>query len=1013
MVPLNCCGFRRSVSPDPQPVKLVDTSQPNKRFALSSHSVTPPRGERDEVLIPNRLLSTSEEHVQNDLSGASGANLLPLHDADAAGQVKKRRSRDSRMSKRSSKSALNSSMSFEDTGRRAELKRALHRRVKNSLLDDSTTDDEHYDEDAVLIETPQDSVGRHEGSVKISPRQLSNVLRRSESPSSSVRATKCQRETLQTCTTTSAATALSRMLTQRAEMLSEELERQDVKPAAQTPKRTKSEKYNFDDEETPKMAYKVHSQSLQARTEEKAAIESEQHKPSVPNFRSFKKTGGQPSPDLAPPSEMQRLSSVVERRVGVHTSGSESQYPFSVTASVYKPLNADPRLMGVYDSRIRSASEGWLHGASGVLSPTRHVKFTSNGLENSREAHDEHSYDLHGEEAEFGGIDGSDDSPPISVYHTARTRTHSEGNESTGNPHIYNIHVPKRLLSQALLPSDSLLPSERPRHQRSFVRGGSGDFSVKAHREPSSSDYSNYQNYSSSSESAKPGSPNAWDKGQRASSSIYSSRPESLIASQQSSLQRITSLQDRLRQIKAYTPNEDIISVPASRGQSIDLDKLEQQTSENIYHSSNESLVERELAAAETRIAPLPRANTLPKTSRFKEELDLIACEIARTNPIRRRVSNLDGSGEWNRASQALYDSNAASIWERALREHSEEDTALKHTRLGSDLVGPMDREFNRKPSLNRKTSNRQSMNDSQDNQPATIGRSRPRPTLQERLASYRLPAPIQPPPKNITKDIQRSPSARSTSSWARFPSHTRDERSLSPAGEQDQVYTRDFANMTPERMPEGSQTAWNAKQGKDKDSTSFSQHVLSSIKHTYRTHSQELQRRLTNEARGHRSSISQGGVLEYPELEMLGRVSPPLPSPDVDMKIEIENVIRKASYTEPKPVKQKESGHKTSPMKQKQHSSEDQPARRWSRMYEECVVDPAKNPSTSPEPTLRRSTSEIDPKVQRSRKGSKARARSRMGSGDLRASTLDFKRSLELDEEGARERLRQMMAGE
>lgn len=128
---------------------------------------------------------------------------------------------------------------------------------------------------------------------------------------------------------------------------------------------------------------------------------------------------------------------------------------------------------------------------------------------------------------------------------------------------------------------------------------------------------------------------------------------------------------------------------------------------------------------------------------------------------------------------------------------------------------------------------------------------------------------------------------AGQTSAWARFPSHGREERCFSPAGRADNVYAHDFAADFP-RMAE---TVFDRKKRK-----------LSLAKAKKRTQVQKRRGPIKNMVdgisrcyllgfrgveKGHRSSISAGGVLEYPELELLPSIGlfPP-PSPHVSQPI-------------------------------------------------------------------------------------------------------------------------------
>ena len=497
----------------------------------------------------------------------------------------------------------------------------------------------------------------------------------------------------------------------------------------------------------------------------------------------------------------------------------------------------------------------------------------------------------------------------------------------------------------------------------------------------------------------------AWDNpGRRATSSVYSSQPESLHSSRRNSVLRITSLQDRVQQFKDHQTSENIISVSPKRMRSVDLDRLERRTGSTSFHSSNESLTNKELAASERRISSLPRANTLPKNSRFKEELEQISAELALTNPPRRRFSNLDGSGDWRSPSVSPGIGEATSVWEKALREHSREDAALSYTRPGSyspdpDRLGPMDvGPKNEAPSSSR-TSTRPPLYRGQDHISVGAGQGS---NLQARLTAYKLPIYVQTPKQRpLLDETQRSTSTYPMGSWARYPSHSRPERSSSPAGLQDQVFTKDFADMTPGNTPGSSPTRQCSKldKSKRKKSVSFGKNMIGSLTRLYQSRSQELRRMLANEARGHRSSISEGGVLEYPELEMLGSLSPPMPSPDIDNKNELEEIIRSE-------IEAKAGGSRCIAPP---NSEADQDVKQWSKLYEDCVVPPPPSVfGTSPTSTRsKRVSAEDGPKDSAAAgpKDAKARQAEESGSSELRASTLDFKKSLEEHEGLARER--------
>jgi len=191
---LNYCSCGRTVSPDPQPIStsqskarfalssrsLTPIEEPQNTKTIyktsssasedngpqissvtSGHDQLPLHGTEDSInrrhssrklydvagKVRKRISrdsGTSKRSCREHLTATSARELLEIHDAEdgiyrrhssrqlhgVAGKIRRRLSRDSGISKRSSKRVLRNSLSFEGTERRAELKRALHQRVK-------------------------------------------------------------------------------------------------------------------------------------------------------------------------------------------------------------------------------------------------------------------------------------------------------------------------------------------------------------------------------------------------------------------------------------------------------------------------------------------------------------------------------------------------------------------------------------------------------------------------------------------------------------------------------------------------------------------------------------------------------------------------------------------------------------------------------------------------------------------------------------------------------------------
>lgn len=1016
MAPLNCCSFRRAVSPEPQPAVLIDTSHTGGRFPLSSHS--PSRAGSNENVSnvqPIReifALATKSNAAHDDVAAASGNDIASADEResgvrrrdsnrrlhDVARKVRKRISRDSGISNRSSKTSL----SDDNYRRREELKRALHQRVQEHIEEGSNTSVGSYDEDAVPIKTPKGTWGRHEGSIQISPKHLSNAIRRSDSPSAFAEVDPRSLPQVY-APNSNTAVALSRMLVQRGSSLARDTEEQTLHSKVDDSRRaSKIQRYSFSDEDSPTKVPKARSHSPLGRSNTVLHVPSSTRTLGidVTNPELLDTPGALLSAKdllLLRPKKV-RDSAAGEDSADVHQGASSS----NEANETHRYTLGSAMFPGVYDTRIRPASEQLLHGTAGLWGHPVYSKHsnTTSTTDTRTSSSNGHCCNPGSEEMSFGGTDEKDYSPPASENYAElpnRQRGRSEGSDPV---HLYDMHIHQRLTSKSLLPSVSLPQLEHPRRDRSYTSGSSSRyFSVVPHRQPSSSISTSWKQFRTPATNLT-------------SSSVYSSG--SLPPSPPDSNLHINSLSDRLYYLEVFQPSEEIVSVPASRPMSVDLENLERRTVETSYHSSNESLMNRELAAAETRISPL-RANTLPKNSRFREDLDRISAELALTNPPRRTVSNLDGA-------RSLTNENAASVWERALREHSQEDRAISHTRIGStvsDMVGP--RQLDPRTAASngqvvRKRSSFLRTNDRRVPEPLEGAQ------LQAHLDAYTLPPRRADTRKRPTLEgTKRSPSAVRASSWARYPSHTRPERSTSPAGVSDQVYSRDFAITPSGPVPKVSSEhepspLSNSKKEKTETMT-FGKRMLSTISSLYRSQSQELQRRLANEARGHRSSISAGGKLEYPELEMLGSISPPMPSPDIATKVQLEEDFRMAQARASTSTTNTRSGQ----VSRKQ--SQD-----WAREYQDCISIHSKSKSKT---TL---LTQVSPAVGTSGKDDDARLGGKESVGDgggrssskaagsrtpregteagLRGSTLDFKRSLEFKEGKARERIERYGVG-
>ena len=216
-----------------------------------------------------------------------------------------------------------------------------------------------------------------------------------------------------------------------------------------------------------------------------------------------------------------------------------------------------------------------------------------------------------------------------------------------------------------------------------------------------------------------------------------------------------------------------------------------------------------------------------------------------------------------------------SSIWDKALQEHVKEDARIMRQNPGSFSA-----EFER-----RRSSKRHRTSDS----------LLPLSLFGNNEDSGIEPVPVYRSPLRQLPTYNRPPSSSSsTSSWSRYPSHTRKDRIDSPATEADNVYSRDFAPETPSKKVSISrslptikitspakQKSTPTKRFQRKIKKAHSARIIqikSSWKDLKRTKLLEVAGKLAiDDARGHRSSISDGTAgagTKMPELEMLS----PLP---------------------------------------------------------------------------------------------------------------------------------------
>ncbi|KAI4130585.1 MAG: hypothetical protein LQ338_001657 [Usnochroma carphineum] len=521
----------------------------------------------------------------------------------------------------------------------------------------------------------------------------------------------------------------------------------------------------------------------------------------------------------------------------------------------------------------------------------------------------------------------------------------SHQSESTAaSVHLYDMHISERVAS-----SNSnivALGDLKVRRQRS---------STTASHPTVSTGISRYQRSREMSSLKSP----------KESSSIYSSHEEELASSRRSSMLLIQGLPERIERLKSRATAGDLYATSAQHSQITVIPrsrfpttvteegKQQQEPKKGGMNGKEAEEDERNLYESKSRSPPLRRSSTEPRLNRFK-----------RDGP-----ASFDGSGEWHlsppsrqptgrlhRQSTGLISrqptgllapEDAASVWERALREHAQEDNAISRARVGSISyeIGRDDfkrrarsRRFTRTPSpLQEITEDPWSQARGKEKEPAS-GRVSPTQTVSGRTSPTAQASPA-PGVAGHSTARQASSSTRSVDSWTRYPSHTFRERTET-ANAKDKVITRDFAiGQIPQR-----------KISKKKSrSMTFGRRFLHKVGRLYKTRSSDFRRYNA----GHRSSISVGGVLEYPELEIPRPsfepvlLSGPRGGSETDSTVERETALREAIAT---PIP-------SSP----QHPPADDPSPsvsihspeltfvQWNKRYDDCVMRP-RNTSTEDE---------------------------------------------------------------
>lgn len=355
----------------------------------------------------------------------------------------------------------------------------------------------------------------------------------------------------------------------------------------------------------------------------------------------------------------------------------------------------------------------------------------------------------------------------------------------------------------------------------------------------------------------------------------------------------------------------------------------------------------------------------------------------------RRSSSNLQGNDErYSFSSRQGYgydlenpvNDDASSVWGKAFQNHAERHGSHLKTRPDNVTTAPSRQSVEKRPQVSKIRRPRLQRGKQYSSNDFWKKHLHP---------NYRVDLD-QPNRIDASKpgDLKRNDPGPAAS-WRRFPSHSHAERSFSPAGEADKVAARDFApEFEAMEAPNGQKGRKLFGLGKKRKSRTmtYGENVMATLNRIYNVD-------LRRSSRGHRSSISVGGKLEYPELEIIPYLSPPpQPLDEVSKRNTAMALEAFRSSSSQQSIVQGPDPHNETIVS----------ASAWSKMYEDCVHNPVDMDTSLV--TDNSSDLSCAPAASASTGGQNGQFSSR-SSAEMRASTLDFQKSLQDDKARAQER--------
>ena len=416
------------------------------------------------------------------------------------------------------------------------------------------------------------------------------------------------------------------------------------------------------------------------------------------------------------------------------------------------------------------------------------------------------------------------------------------------------------------------------------------------------------------------------------------------------------------------------------------------QSSVDEYHSQGPGAAERIVSRRKSRKEP--------RKSHFKEEFEPYhsksksSCEDQRgrhdSDESIASSTGLDGQGDRRPSQQhrgsmsqlvTQSDDEAANLWEKALQNHAWQ-MSIQNGQSSS-------RKRSVSPLINRPPPGRR-MSALKSHSASDFRRHH-----RDHLSSIVNIGPNEIPVEQSASPVPQE--ERPSGVWARFPSHTRHERAES-AGSADHVSTYDFGSLA-------SSESLSPEALKKRDSKRHTkpQSYFQMLKTRY---SNELTKDFRRLERGYRSSVSTGGVLEHPELELLPKMSPAyLMRP----KAASAPTGQTADMSKARETVSSEYGDWNVDRSSSEGTAADglmapppRSAKAWSKIYNECVDGASEQESGEEGRALKTSKESSRPSDDRRRLSVARNLRptsSESAMDDVRKSTMDFQRTLRLQE--------------